>query len=375
MREGAAALEALAPEWDALARRGPGAMVADSLWVRSWCEGFLGEGQLEVHTLRRPADGRLHAVLPLRRDDGGLASTRRSLFNAHHPYWGFAIDESSPEMMRGLLAHLLQTHDADLVELQRLHRGGFICERLLDAASELGLRYHLVPDGADTFLRLGPWGELEPRLPGNVRKHVPRKLRRLREQGTVSFTVTSGGPELERELGECFELEEKGWKGERGSPIRACTATLRFYTRLAARSAAAGRFALYLLRLDGKIVAFEYCLRGDGRIDLLKLSYDPEYAQVSPGLILRLLLLEREAGLGEISSYHMGLPSEWKRQWATGQHPLCTLRIFAPSLKARALRAGPVLASSMKRALRGQPRLLSALRWGRVQLARIATTS
>lgn len=372
MLDGREALRTLAPEWDALAHRGPRGTVADSLWTAAWCEGFLGAGEeIEVHALRDPAGGELLAVLPLRLERG-LALRRRPLVNAHHPFWSCALSEQHPESLRSLLAHLLQTRaDADLVELPRLHRAGFACERLLDAAESLGLRYQVVPDGGDTFLRLGPWRELLPRLPANVRKHVPRKLRRLRERGEVELVVTMGGETLERELEECFALEAKGWKGASGSPIGSRPETLRFYTSLARRTAAAGRFALYLLKLDGRIIAFEYCLRGGGRIDMLKLSYDPEHAQLSPGLILRTLLLEREAGLGEIASYHMGLPSEWKLEWASGVHPLCALRIYGPTLKALALGAGPTIASSLKLALKARPRLLSAVRWGRAHVAEL----
>jgi CelD/BcsL family acetyltransferase involved in cellulose biosynthesis len=370
--DGPQALRTLAPEWDALAHRGPRGTVADSLWTAAWCEGFLAAGEeFEVHALRDPVGGELLAVLPLRLE-GGLALRRRPLVNAHHPFWSCALSEQHPESMRSLLVHLLQTHgDADLVELPRLHRGGFACERLIDAAESLGLRYQVAPDGGDTFLRLAPWSELLRRLPANVRKHVPRKLRRLRERGEVELAVTTGGEALERELGECFALEAKGWKGVSGSPIASRPETLRFYTALARRAAAAGRFALYLLKLDGRIIAFEYCLRGGGRIDMLKLSYDPEHAQLSPGLILRTLLLEREAGLGEIESYHMGLPSEWKLEWASDLHPLCALRVYAPSLKALALGAGPSVASSLKLAFKARPRLLTAVRWGRAQVAEL----
>ncbi len=372
--EGRDALESLAPEWDELAHRDPRGAVASSLWASSWCDAFLREGErFELHALRRPADGRLLAVLPLR-SDPGLVSARRSLLNDHHPYWSFAVDESSPGAMRSLLVHLLATRDdADLIELRRLHRNGFACERLIDAAEELGLRYQVVPDGGDTFLRLAPWPELERRFPANVRKHVPRKLRRLRDRGRVELEVVRGGATLARELDACFQLEAKGWKGVSGSPIRARPETLRFYTALAERSAAVGRFALYLLKLDGEVIAFEYCLRGSGRIDLLKLSYDPAHAALSPGLILRVLLLEHEARLGEIASYHMGLPGGWKLEWASGVHPLCTLRVYAPSLKALAAGAGPALSSSVRLALKARPRLLSAVRWGRTRAEELRT--
>jgi hypothetical protein len=109
------------------------------------------------------------------------------------------------------------------------------------------------------------------------------------------------------------------------------------------------------------VIAFEYCLR-NSRLEVLKESYDPEHASLSPGMALRYLMIERERELGVSDSYHMGMPSGAGRATCSR----CALRICGPSLKARALhRAGPALAQSLRLAVKGQPRLLSAIRWGR----------
>src|SRR5439155_1287392 len=84
----------------------------------------------------------------------------------------------------------------------------------------------------------------------------------------------------------------------------------------------AGRLALYTLRLNSTLIAFEYCLRHNGRIDLLKLSYHPDFGRYSPNNALRFLLLQRELESGGVRSYHMGLVSEWKARWAPRLEPL-----------------------------------------------------
>jgi len=165
-------------------------------------------------------------------------------------------------------------------------------------------------------------------LSRNLISTTLRKKRQLARLGELEFDVVTGGPALQQVLAECFALETLGWKGQRGAPIISQPDTLQFYSELAEASAAAGRLALYTLRLNSTLIAFEYCLRHNGRIDMLKLSYHPRFGHHSPGNVLRLLVLEGEIKSGETRSYHMGLASEWKTRWATRLEPLCWLGIY-----------------------------------------------
>src|SRR5690606_27649708 len=80
-----------------------------------------------------------------------------------------------------------------------------------------------------------------------------------------------------------------------------------------------------------------------GRIDMLKISYDPDLASYGPGNALRWLLFKHEIGLGEIRTYHLGNPrvihsgTNWKLRWATDVEPLCTLHVYDRSLVGRLL--------------------------------------
>jgi CelD/BcsL family acetyltransferase involved in cellulose biosynthesis len=149
---------------------------------------------------------------------------------------------------------------------------------------------------------------------------------------------------------------------EYGAPILSDPRSHAFYTRLARASAAAGRFALYLLKLQDRLIAFEYCLRAQRKIDLLKPSYDPELAKFSPGNVLRWLILQHEIALGEIDSYHLGRSSDWKKHWVTRTEPLTRLRIYGPGFRSRlAYHGGPRLRAAVKR-LPGVHRVYHALR-------------
>lgn len=309
--------------------------LADAAWTDSFVEAFGAPG------------ARVHPALPLVHVDG-LARAWVSLENEHNPYW---VPPGTLDDADALLPELLR--DAEYVFLRRLPVEAPARAALVAAAARRKLpcvQLETVGSGDARLAIAGSWTELRATLPKNFQRDLPRKQRQLERLGPLEYSVLrEPGAALEAALAECFDVETRGWKGSEGSPIIRDPRTARFYRALAARSAAAGRFALYLLRLGGEVVAFEYCLRGGGHIEMLKLSFDPRYDKQSPGQVLRMLLLEDEATRGEIRWYHLGRPSEWKLRWASEVAPLCTLRIYGRSPRARAAYlAGPVLRGRLK---------------------------
>lgn len=327
--------------WDALAAaQSP---LADAAWIRCLASAFGEQPQLFTQW----EDGQLVAGLAVTRRDG-VVRRWTSLDNEHAPYWLLA---GTPRDPRAFLEHVLA--DAEYLYLRRLPVESPACRALRAAADDAGMPVSLIEsDAGDARLDItGSWEELRARLPKNFQRDLPRKQRQLAKQGALALVIhTAPGAALDAALVESFAVETRGWKGSEGSPIQRDPRTLRFYTELAQALAASGRFALYTLVLDGKIIAFEYCLRGGGHIEMLKLSFDPAFEKTSPGQVLRMMLLEHEAARGEVRYYHLGRPSEWKRRWATEIAPLCTLRIYARTPRGRAAYlAGPVLRDRLKR--------------------------
>jgi CelD/BcsL family acetyltransferase involved in cellulose biosynthesis len=345
-----------APSWRALTQgQSP---LADATWISCFVDAFGGPATLHALT-----DGeRIVAAMPLVRGDGFVRAWT-SLDNEHHPYWlvsGRLDEAGARRLLGGVLA------GADNVFLRRLPMRDPACLALVGAARSLRLpTVQLESEAGDARIVLdGTWPELRARLPKNFQRDLPRKQRQLERQARLELhELVDPGPALDATLAECFELETRGWKGRDGSPILRDPRTHRFYAELARRLASTGRFVLYTLVLDGAIIAFEYCLRGGGHIEMLKLSFDPAFEKQSPGQVLRMLLLEREVARGTTRYYHLGRPSEWKLRWATEVAPLCTLRIYSRTPRGRAAHLlGPVLRGQLKRVRKWGPTPFSRTR-------------
>lgn len=356
---GLAAIEKCAPAWDELAHDSTFSPTSDALWMRCFWRAFEDDDQsLRLHTLYQ--GDRLVAVFPLTRS-GSIVRKWLSITNVHTPYCLFAINERCLDVVDEALEHLLES--ADLLELERLPAHGPLHAALVLAARARKLIVTENAQGGDHVIELfGPWEHFQLSLPAKMRRETRRKMKQLERLGRVEFELFASESEINPILEACFELETKGWKGKGGSPIRSHPRTHQFYGELARAAAAAGRFALYVLKFDGRIIAYEYCLRAQGKIDQLKPSFDPNLSRYSPGNVLRYKILQREVDVGEISSYHLGYPSDWKYHWTKRVDPLVRLRIYGRGVRSRlGYYAGPQL----RRTLKKSPVARAMISWAR----------
>jgi CelD/BcsL family acetyltransferase involved in cellulose biosynthesis len=135
------------------------------------------------------------------------------------------------------------------------------------------------------------------------------------------------------------------------------------------------------LRLDGRALAFDYCLQYNGTHYLLKTGYDPAFGKFAPGMIIRHMMLARAFSEGTTTYDFLGLGSDyaWKREWTGTQQERLFMQMFAPTApgfldraifvldrsaleQAKRLARSPVLGERGRRLLkRGHARVSSRL--------------
>jgi CelD/BcsL family acetyltransferase involved in cellulose biosynthesis len=126
------------------------------------------------------------------------------------------------------------------------------------------------------------------------RRHMTRASRDLAKLGEVRLEVISdfGPDEVERQLRRGFEVEDRSWKGDAGSSVLAA-GMFPYFVDQAKQLAAWGQLRLVYLTLDGRPIAFCYCFDAKGVYHIFKTAYDPEYAEYSPGMLMKHDLLEQ----------------------------------------------------------------------------------
>jgi CelD/BcsL family acetyltransferase involved in cellulose biosynthesis len=317
------AIEPLAPEWNELADRTAAMPWVRPGWIAAWRRAF-GHGALQLLTVRQ--GGRLCGVLPLERRFGEL----RSPTNPQTPGFCLLAEGSA---IRRTLANLLLCQQPRGIDLRYLPipEGGF--EESYAAARAAGYRIISKPITRSPFVRSdGDWMAYERQLGSKKLRELRRRRRLLERSGQLSLEVHDGSDRLETLLEEGFRVETSGWKEERRTAISSQGAMCAFYSEIAGWAAARGWLRLAFLKLDGRALAFDYCLEEGGRHYLLKTGYDPAYRMYGPGMLLRYEMLARAFRLGVRTYEFLGSDDAWKLEWTNEAREMTLLHAFAPSI-------------------------------------------
>jgi CelD/BcsL family acetyltransferase involved in cellulose biosynthesis len=118
-------------------------------------------------------------------------------------------------------------------------------------------------------------------------RSLARRLRRLEEQGTVTFSALDGESAEGRQALEAFlALEQRGWKGRRGTALASRPHSLAFVRAALEGGTNGPAFLIECLRVDDRPIALNINLVAQGTAYTIKTTYDEAYAAFSPGVLL-----------------------------------------------------------------------------------------
>lgn len=186
----------------------------------------------------------------------------------------------------------------------------------------------------------GSWAQYMASRSKSHRRHLRRSMERAEELGGVALECHQdlSPDQLEPLLRTCFEIERSGWKGQRGSAVLNVPAAWEFYVCQARQLAAWGAFRLTTLVHRERPIAFEYGWQSQGVYCSPKVGYDERLAAISPGQLLRWLLIEQFHATNEVVAVDfLGPASAATSRWATHRYEIDRLLISTDSLGSRGL--------------------------------------
>lgn len=322
-------IDAIAAEWEALAERSGASPFMRPGWIAAWQRSF-GRGRLSAVCARR--DGDVVGVIPVGARHGVLGSPT----NWHTPSFEPLAEDAQTvgELAQALLA--MGPHTLDLAFFDPTTQAFEQCQR---TAQALGYRTISRVIQRSPYIELASdFESFESSLPARRRGKIRRFRRRLEEQGSVSIELERGDRDLEALLTEGFALEASGWKGERGTAVLSSPTTVGFYRDVAAWAATRGWLRLWFLRLDGRAIAFAFCLEHGGAHYELKVGFDHAFARFGPGVVLTRARIEHSFSAGLRSYEFLGQPEPHKLDWTSTCRDLSRLQAFAPTLAGLASR-------------------------------------
>ena len=331
----------LRARWDALAVASGAAPFDRPGWLGAWADAFGRADDLRLLTVERA--GELVGVLPLLPGPLGLRSPTNHETALFAPV--LADAEAADELADRLLAA------GTTVDLSALASDAPATVALRAAAQRAGAPSLERPVCASPYIdTTGDPDSFLRRLSKN-RRHGLRRLRhRMADAGEVVLDVRDGiGGDLEALLDEGFRLEARPWKLAAGSAIRSSPASVRFYTEGARWAAETGLLRLMFLRVDGRAVAFGYCLRQGDTLYFLKLGMDDEFTKLGPGVVLTHHLVDHCCEDPELAVLDLlGDAESYKADLASGTREQVRLQVFGHRLTGSAHRAALVSAARLR---------------------------
>lgn len=317
----------LAREWAALADRTGAVPFSRPGWVEAWARAH--DVAVEALVVRR--HGRLTGLLPL------VAGRRRAIVPAdwHTPVVeAVAADDETLEVLGEALAVAGRVVDLSFV----VDSGP--TSRVIGAALAAG-GFHLRRRSAmdSPYVDLG--GSAASYFDGldrRKRSELRRRRRRLEEAGSVAFEVHDGSEGLDGLLDEGFAVEAAGWKADTETAIVSAPATEALYREVARWASQERMLRLAFVRLDGRPIAFDYCLEAAGVHYLLKTGFDPGAKRFAPAMHLRAFMIERAFEEGLERYDFAGDADPWKMEWTSATRSIVRIDAYPPTLRGRTAR-------------------------------------
>ncbi len=299
-------MRAQGAEWDALWQRsGVTHVTARAELVAQWVERFAPRQAFQAIVVRR--EGQFVAALPL------ISRAKRRVFSildVPGNEWSAAgqllIDAASdPSDTLPPLLTQLRTHDARMLWFASVPVRDPWWQSLRQAARAAGFQVDQRERYEVGRLALkSSWSDQKRDWSPNFRQKLRRAERALQQLGRLELRVEqSGAPQqVAGVFQEGLELENSGWKGRAGTALLQNPSALSLVKAQADQLAAWNQLMLVQLRLDDRLIAFEYGWLAKRVYHSFKVSYDENFARQSPGQVLVYRLLKYFHQLSTVDS-------------------------------------------------------------------------
>jgi CelD/BcsL family acetyltransferase involved in cellulose biosynthesis len=302
--------ELLAVEWNAILERNRKLTIFSTPeWLGAWWRAFGSDNRLYAMSFRN-AQGLLVGLLPLylKRIELGMlpslwelrlvgdgSSDSDNLDFVVLPGYERAVAHS-------LVQHLTTARHWDICRLNVMPSDSAVANVFLQEISSAGWKFKTSTLPWTSVELPSTWEAYLKQLSPKERKKVGNLTRRVQKRYRARFYQCSSLSELPVCLENLFSLHQKRWQ-TRGKPGVFVSARRQFYYDMSRQFLSRGWLALWMLELDGSVVAAQFGFRYGDTVYSLQEGFDPAYSTDSIGYVLRSHSLQHSIESG-VTQYH-----------------------------------------------------------------------
>lgn len=281
-------------------------------WFATSAEYFHKRDQLYI-VLLLDEKNCLRAVAPLYRSERGSDRHLLQLIGMRHLYepGGLLFDQSDR------LCQLISAiRDLGFPFLIGRCIPDATPDRCLSRISFAGLLYRMAPTQSQFLQLQHNFEDYEQQLSSRRRYDLRRAQRRAADKGQVDYQVfRSNTNQIDELLERAMQVEAKSWKADIGSTMQENPLMSGFIKSFMADAAATNTALVAFLTIDGKAIASLIGVLDQQRLWILKIGYDQDCRDCSPGILLLHHLIEYSYGENLSGFEFLGNKERWIEMW------------------------------------------------------------
>lgn len=299
-------------------------------WTDVWWKAF-GEGK-ELFILLVYDGNELTAIAPFMLNKGkhtligkpNISITVKKIefiANVHSNRCDIIYKDNPEEVCDAVVNFLLSEYKNswDILSLEYLLKDSPTMKYFKSSFDKNNVCSKQYPQISSPYLHINcDWKDYFKNRQRRFREQLKSRFKKLEELGRVRLERYLKLDDLKMVLEQVFNVASKTWKAKDGTALSSTTQLIGFYTELAHTAAKEGWLELFILYLNDIPLAFEYCLKFEKKLLLLKTEFDEDYRSFGIGNIIQWKLLESifEDGIKEFD--FLGPSDRWKNYWADG---------------------------------------------------------
>lgn len=353
----AAEFAALRPAWNDLVSRAVEANTFKTWeWLNSWWEAYRPACSLKLVLVERSE--RLVGVAPVmigRESRYGipfkaLRFVGDGTYETDH--MGFILDREEADSIAQLLMTAIEGLGWNIAFFSQVPDDSATAAHLrawVSAKGYLG-KEDRVPCAARTLPN--DYNGLLAALPSRFRTALRSSRKRLSEGFAMKFGRHDDPEEFSGALETFYRNHASRWAAKKQSGVFVSEKKRRFYSLLTRRLHDTGSLRFYYLKLNGLIVAQEYCFRHGDTLYLLQEGFDFAFQKENVGNMLRAMIFEQIIDEGvKVYDFLAGV-SRHKKTWSDRFPEDICFEVARTGLKARCLHAAPLYVHRLRAVLK-----------------------
>jgi hypothetical protein len=315
---------------------------ASHTWYQSWWEFYRAEAKLHLFTMWQ--GDRLVGIAPLMWHNSslhglpvrmvGFIQNNQSLHNDF-----IVLAEFRSLFLEKLIHSLFEQYSQwDVLYFRNIPPVSDNYKSLLKTLDAEGRSWKQISNPIDSpyLIPAGSWSDYFAGRTTRTRKSLRNIRNKICSAGKVSVKHIKTWEEFLSCKEDFFAVAQQSWTERIGDSLGS-PGNRDFFESLAFRTATKGWLSVWILYLDGKMIAVEFHLKAYGREHAMRGHYHPDFASLSPGTYLEMTILEQVfEEQGKVQLYDFcGSFDSYKKKWTDTYVPHGDIYVFKEQIYSK----------------------------------------